>query len=62
MPKEYWLDAESLPADLDVFRLEHAVTRFIASERFVEVAQSCGASDVVFKEVATEPPGQRARA
>jgi uncharacterized double-CXXCG motif protein len=59
MPKESWLDAASLPDDLDVFRLEDAVTRFIASERFVEVAQSCGPSDVVFKEVATEPPGRR---
>jgi len=62
MPKEYWLDAASLPADLDVFRLEDALTRFLASERFVEVAQSCGVSDVVFKEAATEPMGRRARA
>lgn len=48
-----------MPTDLDVLRLEDAVMNFIVSERFVEVTHAWGSSDVVFKEVATEPPGGR---
>ncbi|WP_164020251.1 double-CXXCG motif protein [Pyxidicoccus trucidator] len=51
-----WVDAASLPTDLDVFRLEDNSMYILASERFVEVAQGCGVSDVVFTEVATAPP------
>jgi uncharacterized double-CXXCG motif protein len=56
-----WVDASSLPADLDVFRLEDAMMHILASERFVELANSLGASDVVFKEVATAPKGKAVR-
>lgn len=55
---EPWVDAASMPTDLDVFRLEDAVMNFIVSERFIEIAKSCGASDVVFKDVATGPTGE----
>lgn len=51
-----WVDVSSLPTDLDVFHLEDSVGHLLASERFVEVAQGCGVSDVVFTEVATAPP------
>ncbi|NMO17603.1 hypothetical protein HPC49_18305 [Pyxidicoccus fallax] len=54
------VELSSLPADLDVFHLVDAPLRILATERFVEIAQSCGASDVVFKEVETEPPSHHA--
>jgi hypothetical protein len=58
---EPWVDASSLPTDLDVFRIEDTLMHILASERFVEIAQSLGASDVVIKEVATAPPARAAR-
>ncbi|MBZ4416132.1 double-CXXCG motif protein [Myxococcus sp. RHSTA-1-4] len=55
------VEVSSFPADLDVFYLRDAPLHILATERFVEIAQSCGPSDVVFKEVETEPPGKHAR-
>ncbi|RKH07149.1 hypothetical protein D7V97_21660 [Corallococcus sp. CA053C] len=51
MPSQRWLDADSLPADLDIFRLENAVTLIIATERFVEAIRALGPSDVGIVEI-----------
>jgi uncharacterized double-CXXCG motif protein len=51
-PDEMILSASSLPADLDVFRLEDFLTTIIASERFVETARRLGyEQDIVFREL-----------
>ncbi|MFP2924823.1 double-CXXCG motif protein [Pyxidicoccus sp. 3LG] len=57
-----WLDAASLPTGLDVFHPEDAPMLILVSERFVEIAQGCGVSDVVFTEVATAPGDEASRA
>jgi hypothetical protein len=46
------VDLSSLPE-----RHEDAVAHLLASERFVEVVLRLGASDVLFREVQTAPPG-----
>ncbi|RYZ40566.1 MAG: hypothetical protein EOO71_15615 [Myxococcaceae bacterium] len=55
MPSKRWLDVDSLPADLDIFRLENAVTLIIATERFVEALHTLGPSDVELLEVKAVP-------
>ncbi|RKH35398.1 hypothetical protein D7Y13_03955 [Corallococcus praedator] len=59
MPSKRWLDADSLPADLDIFRLEDAVTLIIATERFVETLHALGPSDVESLEVQAVPGSAR---
>jgi uncharacterized double-CXXCG motif protein len=51
-PDELILSAESLPLDLDVFRLEDFLTAIIASERFVDAVRRLGfEQDIVFREL-----------
>lgn len=52
---EGWLDGDSLPPDLDVFRPANATTYTVASERFVDVVRSLEPSDVVFRELVVIP-------
>ncbi|CAM4313799.1 SitI6 family double-CXXCG motif immunity protein [Corallococcus soli] len=55
MPSKRWLDADSLPIELDIFRLEDAVTLIIATERFVEAIRALGPGDVGIVEVKAFP-------
>lgn len=49
---EMILDASTLPADLDLFRLEDFLTTIIASERFVEAVRLLGyEQDIAFHEL-----------
>jgi uncharacterized double-CXXCG motif protein len=51
-PDELILRADSLPRELDVFRLEDFLTAIIASERFVEAARRLGfEQDIAFREL-----------
>lgn len=51
-PGELILRADSLPQDLDLFRLEDFLTAIIASERFVDAARRQGfEQDLVFREL-----------
>jgi uncharacterized double-CXXCG motif protein len=52
---ECWLDGDSLPHDVDLFRPANAVTVTVVSERFVESVQALGPSDIVFNEIAVVP-------
>jgi hypothetical protein len=56
MPREYGLDSTSLPRDLDIFRLEDAVTHIVASERFVEAALRLDSCDLIIKELRSAEP------
>lgn len=52
LPESPLLRADSLPTDLDVFRLEDFLTLIVASERFVEAARRLGyEEDLVFREL-----------
>lgn len=51
LPAAYWLDATSLPAHLDVFRLADFPTQIIVTERMMDTVRSLGLDGVVFQEV-----------
>jgi uncharacterized double-CXXCG motif protein len=59
LPKERWLDAPSLSKDLDVFRIINTA-RFVVTERFAEVVRGLGPSDIAFKPLPTDGPGEGA--
>ncbi|MFL5349214.1 MAG: double-CXXCG motif protein [Hyalangium sp.] len=51
---EMILDAATLPADLDLFRLEDFLTTIIATERFAEAVRRLGyEQDIAFRELPT---------
>jgi len=53
LPEQLLLDATTLPADLDLFRLAGFLTLIIATERFVETVRRLGyEQDVAFRELA----------
>jgi uncharacterized double-CXXCG motif protein len=49
LPKQYWLDAASLPGHVDVFRLRDFPTLIIATERMVEAAHRLELDGVTFQ-------------
>jgi uncharacterized double-CXXCG motif protein len=51
LPATYWLDAASLPEQLDVFRLADFPTQIIATERMADTVKNLGLDGVVFREV-----------
>lgn len=51
LPDPYILDAKTLPATADVFRLADWPTHILATERFVETAHRLALDGVVFREV-----------
>jgi len=51
LPRIYWLDAASLPAHLDVFRLSDWPTLIIATERMVDAVKRLELDGVLFREV-----------
>jgi uncharacterized double-CXXCG motif protein len=51
LPASYWLDAVSLPEQLDIFRLADFPTQIIASERMANEVKRLGLDGVVFREV-----------
>ncbi|MDY7227457.1 double-CXXCG motif protein [Hyalangium rubrum] len=51
LPRPYWLDAASLPAYLDVFRLTDFPTLIFATERMVEAVKRLELDGVLFREV-----------
>jgi uncharacterized double-CXXCG motif protein len=51
LPATYWLDASSLPEDIDVFRLSDWPTLIIATERMVETVKRLELDGVVFREL-----------
>jgi uncharacterized double-CXXCG motif protein len=54
MPKEPVLDAATLPADLDLFRLVDMTTLVVCTERFAEACQRLGLDGIVFLPLPTE--------
>ncbi len=50
LPKKFWLDASSLPEDVDVFRFRDAPGFIFASERMVEAVKRLELDGVVFRE------------
>ena len=50
-PEDPILDAASLPAHTDLFRLSDFETIFIATERFVEAMRRLGLDEADFREV-----------
>lgn len=51
LPEPYILDAKTLPATVDVFRLADWPTHILATERFVETAHRLALNGIVFREV-----------
>ncbi len=51
LPRTYWLDAASLPTQLDVFRLTDWPTLIIATERMVDAVKRLELDGVLFREV-----------
>jgi uncharacterized double-CXXCG motif protein len=51
LPERFWLDARSLPADLDVFRFLDAPGFIIATERFIEAVRRLDLDGVTFQEL-----------
>lgn len=51
LPNPFWLDATSLPENLDVFRLADASTLIIASERLVDAVRRLELDGVTFLEL-----------
>jgi uncharacterized double-CXXCG motif protein len=51
MPETFWLDINSVPADLDVFRLKEAPGCIVATERLVEAVHSLKLDGVMFREL-----------
>jgi uncharacterized double-CXXCG motif protein len=50
-PEKYWLDAASLPAHLDVFRLADFPTLIIATQQMADAVNALKLDGVVFQEV-----------
>jgi uncharacterized double-CXXCG motif protein len=53
LPVTYWLDASSLPEDVDVFRLSDWPTLIIATEHMVEAVRHLELDGVVLRELET---------
>jgi uncharacterized double-CXXCG motif protein len=53
LPHPILLDAASLPADVDVFRMEDIPGVILATERFVEAVQRLGLDGVTFRALET---------
>ncbi len=51
LPDTYWLDAATLPASLDVFRLSDWPTLIFATERMVDAVKRLELDGVMFREV-----------
>jgi uncharacterized double-CXXCG motif protein len=51
LPETHWLEANSLPGDVDVFRLSNWPTFIVANERMVEAVQRLELDGVVFREL-----------
>jgi uncharacterized double-CXXCG motif protein len=51
LPETHWLDAGSLPDDVDVFRLSNWPTFIIATQRMVDAVQHLELDGVVFREM-----------
>jgi uncharacterized double-CXXCG motif protein len=51
LPERHWLDAGSLPEDVDVFRLANWPTFIVATERMVDAVQRLELDGVVFREL-----------
>nr|WP_255207661.1 double-CXXCG motif protein [Myxococcus sp. AM009] len=50
LPQPIILQASSLPADMDLFRMEDAWTVILATKRFVDAAARLKSDGVVFRE------------
>jgi uncharacterized double-CXXCG motif protein len=53
LPEEPILDAASLPADLDLFRVGNFATMIIGTERFKEAVRRLGLDGITFRELPT---------
>jgi uncharacterized double-CXXCG motif protein len=58
LPKHYWVELNSLPTDLDVFRLEQSPATIVVSERFADVVRRFEPNDITLRPLLTSrPPG-----
>jgi hypothetical protein len=51
LPEELLLEAASLPADIDLFRLANFLTVLICTERFVQAVRRLELDEIVFRDV-----------
>lgn len=56
LPKHYWLQPDSLPTDLDAFRLEDAPGTIVVSEQFANVVQHFEPGDITLTPLLTSRP------
>ncbi|WP_426731744.1 SitI6 family double-CXXCG motif immunity protein [Myxococcus faecalis] len=56
LPQHYWLDAASIPADTDAFRLTDAATLVIVSGRMADRINDLGDSDIMLTPIGTTKP------
>jgi uncharacterized double-CXXCG motif protein len=51
LPEELLLEAATLPADIDLFRLANFLTVLVCTERLAEAVQRLELNEIVFREV-----------